>query len=184
MGRTLAGTGKHEDASAWFKRAIALQPESGDAWYELGVLLQEREQWSEALRAFEQAIHVGRFESVSLADCHYRRALVLATQGHSIEDYIGALELAVSADPQHARARARLGSAYYERDGDPTAAEAELKQAIAFAPEDKWIYLLLGDVYRQEGRKEEARAMYAQALEIDPAFSGALTRLQAIDNEP
>jgi tetratricopeptide (TPR) repeat protein len=224
LARSAHAAGRPEEALAWLERAIALEPEIGDAWHELGLWYQRREEWAEAVHAFEQALEVGDFENVGAsdpayyagvlyqslldppdrqrawalydlaltlnqfgtpgrgADCHYRRGDIMRTEGRDVEEYIVAYELAVAMNPRHAWAHARLGYAYYQRDGDVEAAEAKLKEAISLAPESRWMYVMLGDVYRLEGWKEKARAAYEHALEIDPDFVEAQTRLRAIDN--
>ncbi len=216
--------GRPEEALVWLWRAVALQPEVGDARYQLGLWYQELQLYPEAVRAFERALEIGDFERVSpsdpayhagllyqsrldprdparalalydsalalnqfstpakLADCHYQRGEILRGEGHSIEEYIAVFEAAIASDPLHAWAHARLGYAYYQRDGNVAAAEAELEKAIALKPTDRWLYVILGDIYRLEERREEARAEYDQALEIDPDFEAARSRLQAMDD--
>ena len=69
---------------------------------------------------------------------------------------------------------------YYARDKDVAMAEAEIRQALELSPQNKWAYVHLGGIYRQEGWIEEAAAMYQQALEIDPEFEAAQRELQAL----
>lgn len=226
MAKEAQAAGRTEKALVWLWRGVALQPQVGDAWHELGLWYQERELWLEAVNAFEEALETGHFDQVSasepayyagliyqsrldprkpgralelyntaltlnqfstpgmLADCHYRRGDILRIEGRKVDEYIAAFEAAVAANPQHAWAHARLGQAYYRRDGDAAAAEAELKRAIALTADNKWMYVILGDVYRLEGRTEEARAEYEQAVEIDPEFVEAHARLRSLDTSP
>ncbi len=75
-----------------------------------------------------------------------------------------------------------LGVAYYAWDKDVAAAEAEIRQAIELSLQSKWTYYHLRDIYRQEGRTDEAKAMYEQTLEADPQFAAAQEKLQALVN--
>jgi tetratricopeptide (TPR) repeat protein len=159
----------------------------GDPAYYVGLLYQSRldpPDLRRAIKFYDQALTVHQFSTEAiLADCHYQRGEILRLEGNSVEEYIAAYELAVAAYPQHVWAHARLGYAYYQRDRDVTAAEAELKTALSLAPSDKWLYIVLGDIYLRDGHKEQARVEYHQALEIDPSFSGALARLKAMEEE-
>ena len=74
--------------------------------------------------------------------------------------------------------------AYYARDKDAVAAETEIRQAIELASQNKWGYYHLGEIYRQEGRVDEARAMYERALEINPQFAAARERLKSLTSGP
>jgi len=51
---------------------------------------------------------------------------------------------------------------------------------LELAPQSKWVYYHLGEVYRQEGRTGKAATMYEQALEIDPDFETAQKRLATL----
>ena len=67
-----------------------------------------------------------------------------------------------------------------EGEGDAPAAEVELIKAVELAPENKWTHYHLGEVYRQEGRVDEAKGMYEAALALDPDFEAARVRLAAL----
>jgi len=73
-----------------------------------------------------------------------------------------------------------LGIAIYERDKDATTAEAELLKALELAPQARWAYYHLGEIYQQEGRADEATVMYEQALEIAPDLKAAQKCLAAL----
>jgi Flp pilus assembly protein TadD len=63
---------------------------------------------------------------------------------------------------------------------DAAAAEAEIRIALELSPHDPWIYVVLGDINRDEGRMVEAKELYEQALTIEPGFEAAQNRLNAI----
>jgi len=73
--------------------------------------------------------------------------------------------------------------AYYIRYKDAAMAEAEIRQALELEPQSKWAYYHLGEIYRQEGRTDETRAMYEQALQIAPGFEPASKWLGAMCGE-
>ena len=56
-----------------------------------------------------------------------------------------------------------LAVARANRRGDPTRAEAALRQALTLAPKDGRLLLNLGSLYRVQNRPDEAMALYEQA---------------------
>ncbi|MCR4408480.1 MAG: tetratricopeptide repeat protein [Anaerolineae bacterium] len=154
--------------------------------YRLGAIYQwrlEPRQTDAALAAYEAAIATNDFSADwEAADCHYKRGEILWWQGSNPDEYIAAYKRAIALNPQHASAHMLLGVAYYTRDKDVAMAETEIRRAIELSPQNKWAYYHLGEIYRQEGRMDEARAMYEQALEIDPQFEAAKGRLEALSN--
>ena len=152
--------------------------------YRAGVIYQwrlEPRQTDTALAAYEAAIEADDFSADwEAADCHYKRGEILWWKGSNPDEYIAEYQRAIALNPKHASAHILLGVAYYTRDKDVTRAEAEIRQAIELSPENKWAYYYLGEIYRQEGRLDEARATYEQALELDPQFEAAQKRLQAL----
>jgi tetratricopeptide (TPR) repeat protein len=135
----------------------------------------------EALLAYEAAIEVGDFGTArEEADCHYQKGDCIQKVGGDLVESIASHRRALGLNPEHVSAHVSLGAAYYTLYGDAAAAEDEIRKAIAINPETKWAYVRLGNVYRLEGRADEAAAMYERALEIDPAFQIARERLEGL----
>jgi tetratricopeptide (TPR) repeat protein len=138
-------------------------------------------QMEQAGLSYTQALEAGDFGSLAeAADCHYRRGDVLRIQQAGPSEYIPDFERAIELDPRHGWAHARLGQAFYALDGDASRAESEILKALALNPNSKWIHVILGDLYRDEDRFVEAAAAYQRALEIDPYFEAAATRVQLL----
>jgi len=152
--------------------------------YRAGIIYQGRldpRQPESALAAYEAALKPNDFSTVAeAADCHFRRGQVLRSQKADPSEYIAEFQQVVELDPRHTGAHILLGLAIYEQDKDASAAEAELFRALELAPQDRWVYYHLGEIYRQEGRTGEATAMYKQALEIAPDFEEAQKRLATL----
>ena len=152
--------------------------------YRAGIIYQGRldpRQPENALVAYEAALKVGDFSTAAeAADCHYRRGQILRSQKADPSVYVAEFWQAVALNPRHVSAHILLGLAIYEQDKDASAAEAELLRALELAPQNKWVYYHLGEIYRQEERTGEAAAMYKQALEIAPDFEAAQKRLAAL----
>jgi tetratricopeptide (TPR) repeat protein len=178
-----------EEALGAYERATtaAVFTEVGrsSSYYHIGVLCEQRlgpPQVERALSAFEAALAVDDFSSdEEAADCHYRRGAILWREGRDPQECIAEFQRAVELNHRHVQAHILLGVAYYAQYGDAVVAEAEIREALELSPREKWAYVRLGDIHRQEGRIGEAAAAYERALEIDPNFEAAQRRLQALN---
>ena len=149
-----------------------------------------QELWAQALDAYEKAIASGNFQQIGRSSPYFRRGVIylrLMEEPQPTEAET-ALKEALAEDDfgsirEAAWAHARLGQLYYARDRDPAAAESEMLNALKLAPEDKWLWVILGNLYREEDRITEAASLYERALALDPDFEGAQQRLDALRQE-
>jgi tetratricopeptide (TPR) repeat protein len=184
----------YENQQQWFEaldayeRATASgcfrQVHRSGPYYHSGIIYQWRldpRQPENALAAYEAALAADDFSTVTeAADCHYQRGYILRGQKTNPDECIAEFQRVIELNPKHSSAYLLLGIAIYERDKDATKAETELLKALELAPQNKWVRYYLGEIYRQEGRVDEAEAMYEQALEIAPDFEAARKGLQAL----
>jgi len=175
----------YTDALGWYRRAAWLEPDRGDGWYQMGLIYEELAQWPQALSAFEQAARSARLNQAQRGEAYYHAGLIYQKRLKPDQPAkaLAAFEQALQHDPTHLWARIRLALAYYERDADAQIAEQTLLQAQALAPDNKWPCYYLGEIYRLEGRTDDAAAMYRQALQIDPDFEAAQERLTALEKQ-
>lgn len=54
-GRQAFNDGKFTAAQNWFEMVVALQPDSSDGWYELGLTQAKLEEWLQAVHSFEKS---------------------------------------------------------------------------------------------------------------------------------
>ena len=153
-------------------------------YYKRGGIYQwglDPRQTDAALVTYEAAIEIGDFsDDLEAANCHYQRGEILRWTGRDPDEYIIEYQQAINLNPNHASAHVYLGVAYYIRDRDAVRAEIEIQKALMLEPKNQWACYHLGEIYRQEGRVDEAIVMYRQALEIAPDFEIALERLQSL----
>jgi tetratricopeptide (TPR) repeat protein len=187
-GLAYEGMEEWEAALVAYERAIETDALTGvgqsSPHYSMGVIYQWRldpRQTDAALAAYEAAIEADDFSANwAAADCHYERGEVLRWTGGDPDEYIAEYQRAIELNPKHVSAHILLGVAYYTRYKDAAMAEAEIRRAIELFPQNQWAYYHLGEIYWQEGRTDEAVAMYERALQIAPDFEAAQNRLAAL----
>jgi tetratricopeptide (TPR) repeat protein len=54
----LASLQRHEEAIAAYEKAIAIKPDSYDAWRHVGIALSELKRYKEAMAAYDRAIAI------------------------------------------------------------------------------------------------------------------------------
>jgi tetratricopeptide (TPR) repeat protein len=186
-GEQARDAGLYDEAMAWYKRTMRLEPQAGDPWYFVGLLYENQEMWPQALGAYARAIASERLLQVGRSSAYYRLASIYQRRlpspkpRRAMAAYQGALAADdFSSAVEAAWTHARLAQLYYDFKKDAVAAETEILRALELAPEDRWIYVVLGDVYQRQRRTIEAAQLYEQALAIDPSFEAAQSRLDAI----
>jgi hypothetical protein len=136
--------------------------------------------WQEKFQSALQYQHAGRLDAAErsyratiaanprFAAAHHNLGTVLHLRGR-YRQAIHAFETSAKLDPD-LTAAARLGiGVILTRTGDFPRAEAELRAAIAAAPASPDPHRFLGDLMRTQGRMEDARQAYLDALRLDPA---------------
>jgi serine/threonine protein kinase len=150
--------GVHDKSAEDFRRAIELDPKSGEAYRRLGYLYQLMNRPSDALATYRRAIQV--------EPKYYRPHLDLASFYHSQGQYPDAqaqYRQVLEVAPELAAGHNGLGLALMEM-GSYAEAEAEFRAALRVR---KSAYYLnnLGALSTRQGRDAEAVAFYQQAIE-------------------
>lgn len=157
---------------AALQEAVELDPDNAMYRNALGVTQLQLRRWPEAQAQFEKAIQL----DPAYAEAYHNLGLAMAAQNRldqAIASYRRALTFPTYPSPE--LAYHNLGEAYL-RQGKAKEAEEALRQAIQLEPKNQFSHYLLGVVLAESGRKEEARAVFKFARDIDPASSvGKLT---------
>ena len=199
LGALLRALGKHTEAEAAYRRAIALGPGFAAAPYNLGNLLTDAGRLAEAEAAYADALAArpdyaqacnalgtvqqrrGRlveaaetFATTARLAPHWvepQTNLGVALLGlERYDEAKQALQAAIAIDAMHAPAHGNLGAVYL-RAGAPMAAETATRDAIALAPnEHRWI-TNLAVALQMQGRHDETDACYRRALELRPDYA-------------
>lgn len=173
-GTALQEAERIDEAKAAYEKALALQPNSAEVANNLGALAKDREDWEEALRYFEQAL-TAKPDHVEIMS---NKAAAL----NALERFEEAEALARAAldrQPDHPEAKLTFAKAMA---GLSRYAEAEsLLRPLAGLPDASStpttdlspnlrskVCHQLGTMYAELGRKEEAKALFMQAIELAP----------------
>jgi tetratricopeptide (TPR) repeat protein len=164
-------------ALATFQRRIALDPNSGEAYYYSGLALKQLKREPEAITALQ---HAAAIDS-SKADRWFWLGLVLDSQ-KQIPDARTAFQRSVALDSTSklsAKAYAQLG--YYSLlDKDWGVAAQYLERSVQNDPQDKQSLIWLGQAYQNAGNRAKAIEAYKRVLAIDPAQPDALKGMKAV----
>lgn len=147
------------------QHAVALDPDNGDAWYNLGLALEALERPAEAVPAFHRAI------ALEPRPVHYNSLgdvySLLDIEDEAMEAYQRAIEL----DPHYAWPYHGLGLIFSER-GDYERAISYYRHALERHAHDRdravsWEGL--GDIYNAVGRFDEAIEAYREGIKLNPS---------------
>ena len=141
--------------------AAAVNPHDGEAQYQLGLIHQQRRQYSEAIRRFENAVKIDPTET----DAHFQLGIIARQQGR-VEEALRHFLTVLQQDEKHSHSEIHreLGAVYLDL-GRPADAERELAVYVGrreYDPEGLYYY---GRSLDALGRREEARQIYMRAVE-------------------
>ena len=177
LGRVYADQGQREKAIELFERAIALYPDQGDGYFQLGQLLAAEKRYLEAEGLLKQAVQLN---SNSLGYC-----LARGNNAWKADDWVLAIEVYQDCSerfPKDGRAFGGLANALYQ-EGRSAEAQTTIEQALKLPPNPgapDWT--LAGLIYESNGEVERAREAFLRVLELDPQNSIALAGLERLHN--
>jgi tetratricopeptide (TPR) repeat protein len=170
-GTILARKDQHEQALAYFQRALVLRAGFVDCWYNLGNTFTVLGRWPEAIRAYRELLA----RAPNHASGAYQLGNALLASGDAA-GAVRAYELALEHRPDHVDARTNMGTALV-RLGRREEALAAYQQALALDPQRADIHYNLGNCLADLERYEEALTAYRTALRINPQFAEAWNNL-------
>ena len=141
--------------------ASAVNPHDAEAQYQLGLIYQQRRNYTEAIRRFQNAVKIDNRET----DAHFQLGRIAREQGR-LEEALREFQTVIDQDPKHnLNEILREIGAVYVAAGRYETARGELAEYVLrreYDPEGLYYY---GKALEGVGRSEEARTMYRRAVE-------------------
>jgi tetratricopeptide (TPR) repeat protein len=167
--------GRHANARVHLERAVALNPESGDAWNDLGGLEMALQNYREAVRCFDKALAI-------LPNSAY--ALVTAGRAYAkLGDPLTATKFllrAIAVKRDDTATINDLGVLYMEMQ-KPDDAIAAFRYGIEIAPTEEVSYVNLARVYVHRGDYAKAREVLKLLLIQKPDSDVGRKALRELD---
>lgn len=155
----LLALGRAREAEQLCRRAVAAEPAHAGSWLNLGLACEIEHDFGEAIAAFGTALRLapGNVAALrALARCRLRSG-----------DARGALDLLRALPEGRDTAVDLLRCEAWIESGDRAAASAVLPRLAGIAAVRTDALLLQGRIAAEEGRSNEALALYAKVLETD-----------------
>lgn len=165
--------GDYAASAVWFQRALALEPDNGEAWAGLGRAQAQQGKTEEALLALQQAV-VAEPPPHALSDLYLQigRLQMLDPDGLNREAALAAFDAAIAADDFSLGTR--KVDAYYQRG----ATQWQLGEGAAALADFRWVLdrgehygALVGAgvlTWQLEGDEATALALLKSAVALDP----------------
>jgi tetratricopeptide (TPR) repeat protein len=153
---------QYEESLGYCRTAVALRPQSGQAYNNLGATLYALGRVDEAIDQLQRSLELGP----KLAAAHGNLGGALHNKGR-LDEAIDHLQQALKIDPMFVAAHINLGAALYSK-GRLDEAINHYQQALKIDPTAARAHASLGEVLRAKGRPEEAIDHLQQAVRLDP----------------
>ncbi len=171
LGISLQALGRHHEAEAAYRKAIARDPKFASARFNLGSLLQKRQRDADAEAAFRAALAIKH----DYAGAWNGLGNSLQCQGR-LKEALAAFRQAVHFDPASAVAHCNLGTLLFAFDCN-TEAHAELRRALALDPGYAPAHGNLSALFLRSGYPIEAESASRTAIALAPNQHNWLTNL-------
>jgi predicted O-linked N-acetylglucosamine transferase (SPINDLY family) len=163
--------GRHDEAIAAYRRALALQDDVAEVHNNLGNTLWRRGRVDDAIAAFRRAIQL----KPGAPQPFNNLGAVLSGAGR-LDEALIALRRALELLPDYPSAHNNLGNTLWHA-GRLDEASSALERALALKPDFADAHNNLGNVRKDQGRLDEALASFRRARELEPDDARAASNL-------
>ena len=152
-----------DKAISYFDKAIALYPNYGDAYGEMGLAYFYKGDQDKALTYYTKAS-----ELQPDAKVWSNMGMIFFNKGN-MQEAQKVYEKSVALDPRFVDARRNLGSAY-AMQGRYKDAIIQFQEAIKYAPEQAVLYFFLGSAYKDSGDLAKGQPFLDKAYQMQPSL--------------
>lgn len=158
---------QYPQAAEAYQKALALQTNNPELWFNYAIVLTHIGQWPEAESAYRKALALNsRF-----FEAHGNLGTLFQKQG-KLDEAIASYQAGIQIQPQDARGHFNLGTALRDKGLLPEAV-ASYQRAITLFPNYTDAYNNLGETYRDQGDMTQAVQHYQHALQRNPQHAQA-----------
>ena len=179
LGNLSYQTGRIADAEKYFRKSLALNPDSSEVLNGLGLVLAGQQKFSEAIGFYEQALQLRPPNSVML---RVNLALVLVNQEKTSEA-IGQYREVLLLEPTNEIACINLGVLLLDQEKYAEAA-AQFRRALQSYSRSPNAHVGLGVALEHQTNVIEAITNYQEALRLDPGNDDARKHLEQALGSP
>lgn len=154
--------GRLAEAEKGFRKAVELNPNYAEAYYNMGLVFEFQGKFDEAILSYQRAIKNNK----SLAEAHNNIGNILTIQGKD-DEAIKAYKCAIEHNPTLAEASNNFGN-ILAKQGKYNEAISEYQKAIRINPAFPEAHFNLGNTLKDQCRIEEAISAYQFALAKNP----------------
>jgi tetratricopeptide (TPR) repeat protein len=172
---SLLAKGDYASAESLLQQATAKDPSSYQAWYDLGYAHQALKRPDDAIADYKKSVEL----NPRIFESNLNLGLALAASDHRDEalKYVSAAtQLEPANHSAQAKEHAWLALARIEEGSNASDAEKAFLEAARLAPKDPEPHLALGEMYENQGKVDQAKPQFQQAL----AESDGSERAQAL----
>lgn len=169
-GTKLLDTGDTDRAIEILNRAVELNPDLADAYFQLGIAYS-------LLETRDAAVVEEQVETPTPVPGEKKQRIATTNSEKAFEKAVAAYKKQIDANGEDHLAYFNLGRAYNKLNEDEDAAKA-LRQAAKLNPEDTEYQTELGSILVKLAQYREAISPLKKALELDPENSRAMDLLE------
>ena len=169
-GQLAEAQGDAERAIAQYREALKLDPDHQQTLFRLGALQTQLKRYPDAIVTWQRYI-----KATNEAPAAYNNLAFCYELAGRLSDAEETFKAGIERDPAVPTCRVNYGLmlARHDRLDD---AVAQLRMVLSPAE----VHYNLGAVFEQKGQREQAKASYEKALELDPRLADARSRLAAL----
>jgi tetratricopeptide (TPR) repeat protein len=171
-GKALMEQGRVSEGTAYYRKALEIDPEYADVHNNLGTIYANRGEYDRAIDHFAKAVRFAeKHRQAVCAEAYNNLGAALAARGQTNEA-MKCYEKALQRDPEFAGVYCNIGVASAAR-GQIAEAIRYYQKALALNPAYAEAEYDLANALATLGKIDEAVAYYSRALEHNPAHADA-----------